>query len=87
MDSAVHEQAMVQPYYDSLVAKLIVHGRDRPHAIRRMVGAMDEFILEGIRTSLPMQRELLMSEIFRSCRMHTRHVDHWLAERRAQMSS
>src|SRR5262245_65247702 len=46
VDSAIHEQAMVQPYYDSLAAKLIVRGNDREHAIRRMTWAIDEFVVE-----------------------------------------
>jgi acetyl-CoA carboxylase biotin carboxylase subunit len=62
VDSAIHEHAMVQPYYDSLAAKLIVRGNDREHALRRMIGAIDEFIVEGIRTTLPLQRELLLSQ-------------------------
>ena len=42
VDSAVHEGAMVQPYYDSLVAKLIVYAPDRESAIRKLLGALDE---------------------------------------------
>ncbi len=85
VDSAVHEHAMVQPYYDSLMGKLIVHGRNRDHAIRRMLGALDEFIVEGVRTTLPLQRELLRSEAFRDATMYVRFVDEWLeARRRAQ---
>ncbi|HHO54127.1 MAG TPA: acetyl-CoA carboxylase biotin carboxylase subunit, partial [Deltaproteobacteria bacterium] len=47
VDSAIHEHAMVQPYYDSLAAKLIVRADDRDRAITRMIGAIDEFIVEG----------------------------------------
>jgi acetyl-CoA carboxylase biotin carboxylase subunit len=84
VDSFVHEHAEVPPYYDSLAAKLIVHGRDREHAIKRMEGAMEEFIVEGIKTTLPMQRELLASEAFRTMQIHTRYVDKWLEERKAR---
>ena len=79
VDSAVHEQAMVQPFYDSLLAKLIVHGRDRDHAIRRMLWAIDEFVVEGVATSLPLQRALLSEDNFAAVAFHTRYVDHWLA--------
>lgn len=81
IDSAVHEQAEVQPFYDSLVAKLIVHGRDRDHAIRRMLGAIDEFVVEGISTTLPVQQALIDDPLFRECTFHTRCVDAWLAAR------
>lgn len=82
VDSAVHEHAFVPPYYDSLCGKLIVHGRDRAHAIRRMRGAIEEFIVEGIKTTLPMQAELLATDEFRDMRIHTRFVDEWLAAKR-----
>lgn len=83
VDSAIHEQAMVQPYYDSLTGKLIVKGRDREHAIRRMIGAIDEFIVEGIHTTLPLQRELLLSDAFRDLSFYTRFVDQYVAERQS----
>ena len=75
VDSAIHEHAMVQPYYDSLAAKLIVKADNRERAIRRMVGSIDEFIVEGIRTTLPLQRTLLLTPEFRDATMWTRFVD------------
>ncbi|RME28675.1 MAG: hypothetical protein D6798_01875 [Deltaproteobacteria bacterium] len=81
IDSAVHEQAMVQPYYDSLVAKLIVTAADRDAALRRLAWALDEFVVEGIATTLPLQRELVADPGFRELRGHTRYVDEWLAAR------
>ncbi|MGB0639883.1 MAG: acetyl-CoA carboxylase biotin carboxylase subunit [Myxococcota bacterium] len=81
IDSAVHEQAMVQPYYDSLVAKLIVTAKDRETAIKRMLWAMDEFVIEGIRTTLPLQRTLISGEAFGQGKFHTRYVDNWLKEK------
>jgi len=81
IDSAIHEHAMVQPYYDSLAAKLIVRADSREQAIRRMLWAIDEFIVEGIRTTLPLQRELLQTEEFAKATMWTRFVDQWVADR------
>ena len=81
IDSAVHEQAMVQPYYDSLVAKLIATAHDRPTAIKKMLWAMDQFVVEGIRTTIPLQRTLLAGDAFRDSTFHTRYVDTWLQER------
>jgi len=83
IDSAVHEQAFVQPYYDSLVAKLIVRAADREQAIRRTRWAMDEFVVEGIKTTLPIQRALLADPSFARVQFHTRYVDEWLARREA----
>ena len=81
IDSAVHEQAMVQPYYDSLVAKLIATAHDRETAIKKMLVAMDQFVVEGIKTTIPLQRTLLEGAAFQDSTFHTRYVDDWLKER------
>ncbi len=49
----------IPPNYDSMIGKLIVHGADRTEAIRRMAGALDEFIIEPIKTTIPLQRKLM----------------------------
>jgi acetyl-CoA carboxylase biotin carboxylase subunit len=72
---------VVQPYYDSLVAKLIVHAQDRPSAIRRAQRALAECVVEGIHTSLPLHRDLLASEEFRDLAFHTRFLEGWLEAR------
>ena len=74
-------QAMVQPHYDSLIAKLIVFAGDRDAAIVRMQGALEEFVVEGIRTTLPLSRELLALSEFADNRFHTGFVDEWLRSR------
>ena len=79
VDSAVHENAIVQPYYDSLMAKLITWGDNREQAIARMRWAIDEFVVEGIETTLPLQKELLASDAFAEVSFHTSFVDSWLA--------
>jgi acetyl-CoA carboxylase biotin carboxylase subunit len=81
VDSALHEGAMVQPYYDSLVAKLIAYAPTRELAIKKMLGAMDEVVVEGIRTTLPLQRLLLSDPAFTEVRFHTRFIDGWLKNR------
>jgi acetyl-CoA carboxylase biotin carboxylase subunit len=81
IDSAVHENAIVQPHYDSLVAKLIVHAENRERAIGRVLWALDEFVVEGIRTTLPLQRALLSGADFATAGFHTRYVDAWLKQR------
>ena len=87
IDSAVHENATVQPYYDSLVGKLIVTGKDRDHAIRRLRWALEEFVVEGIRTTIPLQRQLLEDKSFQEVRVHTRFVDEWLKRREEERDS
>lgn len=84
IDAAVHEHAMVQPFYDSLIAKLIVHAADRPAAIRRVMRAMREYVVEGIDTTLSLQMELVESEAFRDVQFTTRFIDGWLEERLAE---
>jgi len=83
VDSAIHEQALVSPYYDSMAGKLIVRGRDREEAIRRMLWAIDEFVVEGVKTLLPMQRALIGSPDFRDIAFHTRYVDAWVKARKS----
>ena len=65
-DSGVTEGAEVTVYYDPMLAKLIVWGHDRPHAIRRLDRALDELRLEGIPTSVPLFRQILRDEDFRA---------------------
>jgi len=81
VDAAVHEHATVQPFYDSMVAKLIVTAKDRTAAIRRLKWAMDEFVVEGIRTTLPMQRQLVSDPMFAAVDYHTKTVDSWVTTR------
>jgi acetyl-CoA carboxylase, biotin carboxylase subunit len=64
VDTAAYTDGVIPPYYDSLVAKLIAHGRDREEAIARMVRALDMFVIEGIHTSIPLHQRILMHEDF-----------------------
>jgi acetyl-CoA carboxylase biotin carboxylase subunit len=59
VDTHVYAGYRVPPYYDSLVAKLIVRGKTREHAIRKMRRALDEFVIEGIQTTIPFHRQLM----------------------------
>ncbi|MEW6109204.1 MAG: acetyl-CoA carboxylase biotin carboxylase subunit [Nitrospirota bacterium] len=59
VDTAAYNGCVIPSHYDSLIAKLIVHGRDRSEAIARMKRALDEFIVEGIKTTIPFHKKVL----------------------------
>ncbi|RWZ60114.1 acetyl-CoA carboxylase biotin carboxylase subunit [Halobacillus fulvus] len=64
IDSAAYPGYMIPPYYDSMVAKLITYGRDRDEAIRRMKRALDEFVIEGVHTTIPFHQRMMEHEVF-----------------------
>ncbi|MDY0211460.1 MAG: acetyl-CoA carboxylase biotin carboxylase subunit [Desulfuromonadaceae bacterium] len=64
VDSAIYDQYKVLPYYDSLIAKLIVHAENREEAIRRMDRALEEYIIEGIKTTIPFHRKVMNNKDF-----------------------
>ena len=78
VDTAAHADAVIPPYYDSLIAKLIVHGRDRPEAIARMRRALEMFVVEGIKTSIPLHQRILADAHFEAGRLDTHFLDHLL---------
>jgi acetyl-CoA carboxylase biotin carboxylase subunit len=75
VDSAAYSDAVIPPYYDSLVAKLIVKGRDRGEAIGRMKRALEMFVIEGIQTSIPLQRRILAHPDFVSGKFDTHFIE------------
>ncbi|HYL67787.1 MAG TPA: acetyl-CoA carboxylase biotin carboxylase subunit [Candidatus Limnocylindria bacterium] len=64
VDTAAYADAVIPPYYDSLIAKIIAHGRDRAEAIARMHGALGGFVVEGIKTTIPLQKRILADPDF-----------------------
>ena len=64
VDTYLEEGASVSPFYDSLVAKLICYGQDRPEALARAKRALDEFEIEGIKTTIPLHKRILDNEVF-----------------------
>jgi len=64
VDSHVYGGYTVPPYYDSMIGKLIVHAEDRATAIKRMQGALEEMVIEGIKTNIPLQRRIIQDEAF-----------------------
>ena len=79
VDSAMAPNATVVPYYDSLIAKLITHGRDRQEAMARMRRALDEFVIEGIKTTIPLHRKIFNDPDFQKGHVSTTFLDRFLA--------
>jgi acetyl-CoA carboxylase biotin carboxylase subunit len=75
VDTAAYQGYLVPPYYDSLIAKLIVTGRDRAEAIARGRRALDQFVIEGVKTTIPMHRRILEDPDFVSGRVSTRFME------------
>jgi acetyl-CoA carboxylase biotin carboxylase subunit len=83
VDTAAHEGAEITPYYDSLIAKLMAHGRDRDEAIARMRRCLDVMVVDGIKTTIPMHRRILDDPDFREGRLSTKFMDRYQAPKRA----
>jgi acetyl-CoA carboxylase biotin carboxylase subunit len=82
VDTHVYQGYSIPPYYDSLIAKLIAHGHDREEAIARMRRALDEFIVEGVKTTIPFHKSVLNTDAFTSGNVHTKWIEE-LMEREA----
>jgi acetyl-CoA carboxylase biotin carboxylase subunit len=78
VDTAAFTDYVIPPYYDSLVAKLIVHGRDRAEAIYRMKRALDLFIVEGIHTSIPLHKRILADADFAAGKFDTNFIQRFM---------
>ncbi|WP_340302460.1 acetyl-CoA carboxylase biotin carboxylase subunit [Roseobacter sp. HKCCD7870] len=78
MDSALYDGYRIPPYYDSLIAKLIVHGRDRPEALARLKRALSELIVDGVDTTVPLFHDLLDQEAVQTGQYNIHWLEHWL---------
>jgi acetyl-CoA carboxylase biotin carboxylase subunit len=81
VDTAQYAEGVVPPYYDSLIAKLIVHGRDRNEAIAKMERALSQFIVQGIETSISLHQEIFADPGFRTGDFDTSFMENFLAAR------
>ncbi|MDE4273053.1 acetyl-CoA carboxylase biotin carboxylase subunit [Phaeobacter gallaeciensis] len=80
MDSALYDGYSIPPYYDSLIGKLIVHGRDRPEALARLSRALGELIVDGIDTTVPLFHALLQERDVLAGDYDIHWLEHWLEE-------
>ena len=76
-DTHAYSGYVVSPYYDSMIAKLIVHAPNRSEAINRMIGALDECVIEGINTNISYQKQILSNEKFKSGSFDTSFLENF----------
>ncbi|MGD2132476.1 MAG: acetyl-CoA carboxylase biotin carboxylase subunit [Maricaulaceae bacterium] len=81
LDSAIYSGYAIPPYYDSLIGKLIVHGRSRPEALMRLRGALTELVITGVETTGPLFAQLLDEPDFLNGEYHIHWLEQWLAAR------
>lgn len=75
VDSAVYPGYKIPPYYDSMIAKLITYGKTREEAIKKMERALDEYIIEGIHTTVPFHRRMMVHPVFKNGDFNTRFLE------------
>jgi len=75
IDSAVYTGYVIPPYYDSMVSKVIAWGRTREEAISRMKRALDEFVIDGVKTTIPFHKKLMDNETFRKGNFNTKFLE------------
>lgn len=78
VDSHAYAEYQIPPTYDSMIGKLIVLGEDRAEAIEKMYGALDEFIIEGVKTTIPFHKQMMRNENFVSGDVDTKFVERLL---------
>lgn len=75
VDSHAYPGYMIQPHYDSLIAKLIVWGKTRAEAIKRMERALDEYVIDGIHTTIPFHQKVMRNEVFLHGSVNTKFIE------------
>jgi len=82
IDTFLHSECTISPYYDSMIAKIIVHGRDRHEAIARMRRTLEMTVIEGIKTSIPLHLKILADPDFVAGRLGTAFMERFLVEKK-----
>ena len=83
VDSGLYAGYKVPPYYDSMIAKLIVYGRTREGCIMRLKRALEEFVVEGMKTTVPLQQRIIRDEAFLSGDYTIKWLERWLEEQKS----
>ncbi len=81
VDTAQYTDGVVPPYYDSLIAKLICHGKDREEAMNKMQRALSQFVVQGIHTTIPLHQKIFADADFRSGKFDTKFMERFLERR------
>jgi acetyl-CoA carboxylase biotin carboxylase subunit len=84
VDSFAHSDCTISPYYDSLIAKIIVHGRDRQEAIARMRRTLEMTVIEGIKTSVPLHLKIVNNADFQAGKMNTAFMERFMPKPKAE---
>jgi acetyl-CoA carboxylase biotin carboxylase subunit len=84
VDTFAHSECTVSPYYDSMIAKIIVHGRDRQEAIARMRRTLEMTVIDGIRTSIPLHLKILSDPDFIAGRLSTSFMERYIVEKKPE---
>jgi len=84
VDTAAHSECLISPYYDSMVAKVIVHGRDRQESIARMKRTLEMTVIEGIRTTIPLHLKILNDPDFIAGRISTHFMERFAPKPKTQ---
>jgi acetyl-CoA carboxylase, biotin carboxylase subunit len=87
VDTFAHSECTVSPYYDSMIAKIIVHGRDRQEAIARMRRTLEMTVIEGIKTSIPLHLKILADPDFVAGRLGTGFMERYVVEKKPASTS
>jgi acetyl-CoA carboxylase biotin carboxylase subunit len=87
VDTFAHEGCEVSPYYDSMIAKLMTHGRTRAEAIARMKRSLDVMVVEGIKTNIPLHRKIMDDPDFVAGRLDTGFMERFLPAKKAAAAS
>ena len=80
VDSGLYAGYRVPPYYDSMIGKLIVYGQNREDCIRRLKRALEEFVVEGMKTTVPLHQRIIQNEAFLSGNYTIKWLERWLEE-------
>jgi acetyl-CoA carboxylase biotin carboxylase subunit len=86
VDTAQYAEGVVPPYYDSMIAKLICHGKDREEAMNRMQRALSQFVVQGIHTTIPLHQRIFADEEFRTGKFDTKFMERFLERQKDAQS-
>jgi acetyl-CoA carboxylase biotin carboxylase subunit len=81
VDSGLYAGYKVPPYYDSMIGKLIVYGTNRENCIRRLKRALEEFVVDGMKTTVPLHQQIIETDAFKSGDYTIKWLESWLAEK------